>query len=112
MSRSTSEVWLFFGNGSGDLRCWLGWFGETEANSTTSFLFGLSLEGQDLYPKNVIFGGRTGGNNGGGLCGYKDGNRLGNILGDGVKIGFDSSLLFVKSLIFYSTVLLERLDLI
>ena len=72
------------------MECWKGWFGEIEANSTTSFLLGFYLEGRDLSPKNIVFGGRTDGNNYGGLCGYEDSSRLGNILGGGVKNGFDS----------------------
>ena len=35
-----------------------GWFGEIEADLITSFRFGFSLEGRDLSPKNVVFGGR------------------------------------------------------
>ena len=94
MSRWISEVWVFFGDGSGDLGFWSGWYGEREADSTTSFLFWFSLEGLGLSPNNIVFDGRIGGNNGGVLCGCEDSNKLGNILGGGVKNGSDSGYLW------------------
>ena len=64
-----------------------------EADLTTSFLFGFSLEGRDLSPKKVVSGGKIGGNRGEGLCGYEDGKKLGNIFGGGVKNGSGSDCL-------------------
>ena len=94
VSGLTFKVWVFFGDGFGDLGFWIDCFGETEVDSIISFLFLFSLEGLGLSSQNVVFGSRIGDNRDGGLCSCEDSNRVLNILGGRVKNRSDSCYLW------------------